>query len=329
VTRTWQGTARFEASATVDAPADRAWALLRSPEAWSLGGAARCVFEIPASEPDAGPDHRVWFCLSADAQGKVAGLPMEVTSTPPYQLDARMGGEHRTWRLSVEPTRRGTKLRIRGTARTRREQVVETEAQLRGGLGRWLDQMGAVLEGSRPWPGAGVPGPVRALALAVPQPQGALEVAVEVELDVPAALAGRLLRAPEVVAANQAAVQQLGVGVAWIGGPPGENPGETGALTCMVVRTTDGSLVGAASVCTESSATGYLVRQLRWPYDQVGRQVMASGTGSRLELRQRCLPRPEDLSPEEIQARVRRALTAMAGRLKVAIEELAAREGAL
>jgi hypothetical protein len=71
------------------------------------------------------------------------------------------------------------------------------------------------------------------------------------------------------------------------------------------------------------------MRQLQWPYDQVGRQVIASGTGTRLELRQRCLPRQQDLSPEEIQAGVRRALTAMAARLKVAIEAAAAREGVL
>jgi hypothetical protein len=324
----WQGTARFEAAAAVGAPADRAWALLSSPAAWSLAGGTRCVFEIPASRPDAGPDHRLWFCLSADAQGGVAGVPMEVTSTQPYQLDARMGGDQRTWRMSVEPARRGTKLRIRGTAQTRREQVVEAEAQLRGGLGSWLAQMGAVLDGSRPWPGAGVPGSLRELALAVPQPQGALEVAVAAEVTVPAVLAARLLRAPEVVAATEAAVRQLG-GVEWIGRPPGEAPGESGALSCMVVRASDGSLVGAASVCTESSATGYVMRQLQWPYDQVGRQVIASGTGTRLELRQRCLPRQQDLSPEEIQAGVRRALTAMAARLKVAIEAAAAREGVL
>jgi hypothetical protein len=320
LTRTWQGTARFESSASVIAPADRAWALLSSPEVWSLAGSY--VFSTPVLVAD----QRLWFCVGTGAEGPVFGLPMEVTASG-RQLDVRTS--ERTWRLSAESGRRGTRLRISGTARTRREQVVETEAQLRGALARWLEQMRAVLDGSRPWPDRGVPGPLRAAALAVPQPQGALEIAVTAELTVPAAQAARLLRDPEVVAAVRAAGLARYARALWLGMPPGDTPGEAGALSCTITRTTRGALAGTIAVCVGSSADGYVLRKLRWPYDQITRTVTPAGTASRLELRQRILPRKPELLPEEHQAQVRAALAASAEQLKAAIEEAAARTGAL
>jgi hypothetical protein len=316
LTRTWQGTARFESSASVSAPTDRAWALLSSPEVWSLAGSY--VFSTPVLVAD----QRLWFCVGIGAEGQVFGLPMEVTPSG-RQLDVRTS--QRTWRLSAESGRRGTRLRIAGTARTRREQVVETEAQLRGGLARWLEQMRAVLDGSRPWPDPGVPGPLRAAALAVPQPQGALEVAVTAELAVPAEQAARLLRAPEVITAIQAARQVQSAGMLWFGMPPGDTPGEAGALTCMLTSTPEGALAGSVAVCIGSSADGYVTRQLQWPYNQTARTIMAAGDGSRLELRQRILPRQPELQPEEHRARLRAGLEKLAERLKTAIEDAAVR----
>jgi hypothetical protein len=320
--RTWHGVARFESSAVVSAPPDRAWSLLSSPEVWSLAGEHMCVFETPAPPPDAGD--RLWFCVGVDGGGQVFGLPMAVTASA-LCLDVRAGGGERTWRLSADPARRGTRLRIGGTARTRREQVVETEAQLRGGLAGWLGQMRAVLAGSRPWPDAGVPGPLRAAALAVPQPQGALEVAVTAELAVPAAQAARLLRAPEVITAIQAARQVQSAGMLWFGMPPGDTPGEAGALSCMLASTPAGALAASVAVCIDSSADGYVTRQLQWPYDQTARTIMAAGDGSRLELRQRILPRQPELQPEEHRARRRAGLEKLAERLKTAIEDAAVR----
>jgi hypothetical protein len=327
--RTWQGTARFESSAVVSAPADRAWSLLSSPEAWSLDGSLTCVFEIPARLPSARPDQRLWFCLSGD-EGGVTGVPMEVAApASSRQLEVRAGSGQRTWLLSAEPARRGTKLRIRGTAQTRREQVVEGEAQLRAGLAHWLEQVRAVLDGRRPWPGPGVPGPLRSAALAVPQPQGAMEAAVAVDVAVPAAATARLLRAPVVVAAIHAAGLARSPHTLWIGAPPGDKSGEVGALGCILARTAEGALAGTVSVCIGSSAAGYVVRQLRWPYDEIARTVTATRTGSRLELRERFLPREPEVPPEEIQARARGMLTSLAASVRTAIEEAAAREAGL
>jgi hypothetical protein len=314
LTRTWQGTARYESSVSVTAPPDRAWALLSSPEVWSLAGSY--VFSTPVLLAD----QRLWFCVGIGAEGQVFGLPMEVTASG-RQLDVRTS--QRTWRLSAESGRRGARLRITGTARTRREQVVETEAQLRGGLARWLGQMRAVLDGSRPWPDPGVPGPLRAAALAVPQPQGALEVAVTAELAVPVAQAARLLRAPEVIAAVRAAREAQSAGALWFGMPPGDSPGEVGTLTCMLASAPEGALAGRVAVCIDSSPDGYVTRQLQWPYNQTARAVSAAGAASRLEVRQRILPRRPELLPEEQRARVRAGLEILAAGLKAAIEDAA------
>jgi len=305
----------------VSAPADRAWSLLSSPEAWSLSSGLECVFENPVQ--------RIRFGIGIRADRGVFGMPMEVTGGDgDRHLEVR-AGEQRAWRLSAEAARRGTRLRIAGSIRVRREQVVETEAVLRESLGRWLWQIRAVLDGSRPWPVVGVPEDLRAAALDVPQPQGALEAAVTADLDVPVPQAGRLLRAPEVVAAGQVTGQELaqGAGVLWSGSPPGERPGEVGALSCVVWRA--GGLVGLVSVCTASSATGYVLRQVQWPYDQISREVTAAGPGSRLELRLRTLPRDPDLAPGATEERAREALTALAGRLRIAIQEAARREAGL
>jgi len=319
--RSWQGTARFESSAVVSAPADRAWALLGSPEAWSLSAGHACVFEIPVQ--------RIRLYIGIRADGRVFGMPMEITGGDGDRHLEVQAGEQRAWRLSAEVTRRGTKLRIAGSIRVRREQVVETEATLRESLVRWLGQIRAVLDGSRPWPSVGVPEELRAAALDVPQPQGALEAAVTVDLDVPVPLAGRLLRAPEVVAAGRAAAWELaqGAGVLWSGSPPGERPGEVGALSCVVRRA--GGLAGLVSVCTASSPTGYVLRQVQWPYDQISREVTAAGAGSRLELKQRFLPRQAEVPPEDYQTRAREALADLAGSVKTAIEAAARREAGL
>jgi hypothetical protein len=327
--RTWQGTARFESSAVVSAPAEQAWALLSSPEAWSLSGGLTCVFDVPARLADAAPGERLRFSAGASADGQVFGTPMRVTDAAGrLQLDVRLGESH-TWELSAEPVRRGTRLRIRGTARTRREQVVEAEAQLRAGLASWLERMRAVLDGSQPWPARGVPDPLRALALAVPQPQGAMQAVVLVDVGVPAEAATRLLCAPEVVTTIQADGLARSSRTVWIGMPPGDIAGELGALGCSVARAPEGMLTGTMAVCVDSYATGYAVRQLHWPYDEISRSVSPHGAGSQLELKQRFLPRQAELPPAEHQARAREMLTYQARALKTAIEDAARRSGAL
>jgi hypothetical protein len=324
--RTWQGTARFESSAVVSASAEQAWTLLSSPEVWSLSGGLTCVFDVPARLADAPPGERLRFRVGGSADGQVSGRLMRVTDAPGrLQLDVRLGDAH-SWELSADPVRRGTRLRIRGTAQTRREQVVEAEAQLRAGLASWLERVRAVLEGSQPWPVRGVPDPLRALALAVPQPQGAMEAAVVVELAVPPAQVARLLRAPEVVTAIRADGVAWSSRTVWIGTPPGDIPGELGALGCFVARTPEGTLTGTVAVCVDSHATGYAVRQLHWPYDEIARSVTPHGVGSQLELKQRFLPRPPELPPEQHQARAREMLTYMARSTKAAIEEAARRD---
>jgi hypothetical protein len=327
--RTWQGTARFESSAVVSASAEQAWALLSSPEAWSLAGGLTCVFDVPARLAAAPPGERLRFRVAASADGQVFGSPMRVTDAPGrLQLDVQLGESH-SWEFSADQVRRGTRLRIRGTAQTRREQVVEAEAQLRAGLASWLERVRAVLDGSQPWPARGVPDPLRAVALAVPQPQGAMQAAVAVEVGVPAEAAARLLRSPEVVTAVRADGLAWSSHTVWIGTPPGDMPGELGSLGCFVARTPEGATTGTVAVCIDSYAMGYAVRQLRWPYDEISRSVTPHGAGSRLELMQRFLPRQPELRAEQHLTRAREMLTYMARSLKAAIEQAARGERTL
>jgi len=230
---------------------------------------------------------------------------------------------NRNWRLSGAPTRGGTRLRIAGSVKIRRDLLVEAEAQERERAAHWLKQVQAVLDGAVPWPAPSVPSPLRSRALAVSQPQGALEASSSVHMAVPLADAGRLMRAPEVIAAAQAAAGQS-ASVLWTGRPPGDSPGEVGSLSCTAVRSPAGELAGIVSVCVDASPTHYVMRQLHWPFDQASREVIAAGDESQLVLRQRVLPRTAEMTPEDVQARLTASLTEAAEQLKIAIQDAAA-----
>jgi hypothetical protein len=320
----WQATVRVDQSINVSATPEVAWSLLSSPQAWSARPGGCLTFDLadPLAPAGSWKGHgRVRFCLAAGDTRPYAAI-LEVTAeTPGQRLCLQTAGGLATWELSVEPGRRGTRLRIAATWTVGRPARIDAEAELHRELKAWLAALRDIADGHRPPPGDGMPEALRRACLASPPPGPAVEASASIEIGVPLDTFRGLLGSTDLGRALQPP------GVLWFGQVPG-TPGasEVGGMRFNVRRRPDGLLAGRVSLLAAASPGGRVVRLVTPPFDEMTFRYEPAESGTRLELTQR--------HPDQAAARANAShdqlaalVMAAARQYKDAIERLAGAGG--
>jgi uncharacterized protein YndB with AHSA1/START domain len=233
-----------ERSQVVDAPPERVWSLLGSPEAWSLRP-AKFAFDVTAPTGSrfrimlglgqVGPVC-VLYEISEEVPGQAISLHTPATLPP--------GREHLS--LSAAPQGHGTRATIRASSLVARGNSKSTiKAYWQVQLETWLGNMSAVIEGRNPWPDAGIdPGLQSACS-----PRAPLASPAEVS-------ASTLVRAPidqvwQAVYAPESALLKEPGRVVCAGHVPGTPTRQVGEMQYFVRREDDGRLWASACVVTE------------------------------------------------------------------------------
>jgi hypothetical protein len=147
----WQTTMRIERSETVDGEPGHLWALLSSPEAWSLWPGAPFVFAVPGA-----PGLRFFIGPTSRGTGNVLFETSDQVPGPMIRLRTLPAGRQE-FTLSVAPGRRGAaKASVQVKEIVPREQLIGFEAKRRKDIKSWLGAVRAVIEGRTPWPGADI-----------------------------------------------------------------------------------------------------------------------------------------------------------------------------
>jgi hypothetical protein len=314
----WQATVRVDQSVNVSATPEVAWSLLSSPRAWSARPGGCLTFDLADPLAPTGPGEgqgRVRFFLAAGDTRPYAAI-LEVTAeTPGRQLCLQIAGGWATWALSVEPGRRGTRLRIAATWTVGRPARIDAEAELHRELKAWLATLRDIADGHRPPLGDGMPEGLRQACLASPPPGPAAEASATVEVGVPTYAIRTLLGTAELVRALQPA------SFVYFGQVPGTPAaGEVGGMRFYVQRRPDGLLAGRVSLLAALSPGGRVVRSVTAPFDEMTFRYQPAGTGTTLELTQRVPGRAPAGADHDQHAAV---VMAAAQRYKEAIERLA------
>jgi uncharacterized protein YndB with AHSA1/START domain len=231
-------------SQVIDAPPDRVWSLLSSPEAWSLLPA---MFAFDVTAP---PGSRLRIILGLDKAGPTC-VPYEIAEEAPGQAislhtSATLPPGRQRLLLSAAPQGHGTRATITAsTVGARGDSKGDIKAYWQVRLEMWLANLSAVIEGRSPWPDAGM-GPGLRAALS---PRAPLSSPAE-------AFASALIRAPigqvwqAVYAPESTLLMDPGHGVC-AGRVPGTPAGQVGEMQYFVRRDDDGRLGARALVVTE------------------------------------------------------------------------------
>lgn len=320
----WQATVRVDQSTSVSAAADVAWSLLSSPQAWSARPGGCLTFDLTDPLGPTGPAEgpgRVRFYLATGDTRPYAQI-LEVTAqTPGHQLCLQASGGWATWALSVEPGRRGTRLRIAATWTVGRPARIHAEAELHRELKGWLAALRDIADGRRPGPGDGMPGELRQACLASPPPGPATEASASVDIGVPLETVRSVLGTAELVRVLQPA------SFVYFGQVPGTpSAGEVGGMRFYVQRRRDGLLAARVSLLAALSPGGRVVRSVTAPFDEMTFRYEPAAPGTRLELTQR-LPGRAAAGANTFHDEHAAAVMAAAQRYKAAIERLAGADG--
>ncbi len=281
----WEATVRADQSVTVTAAADAAWSLVSSPQAWSVRPGGCMTFDLADPLGPVGPGEepgRLRFYLAAGDTGAYPAVLAVTGETPGQQLCLQTSGGRATWALSVEPGRRGTRMRIAATWTVGRPARIDAEAELRREVKDWLAALRDIADGRRPVPGDGMPEALRQACLTSPPPGPAAEASASVEVGVPLGTVRGLLGRPELGRALQPA------SVLYYGQVPGTPAAdEVGGMRFHVQRRPDGLLASQVSLLAAASPGGRVTRLVSAPFDEMTFRYEPSGPGTRLELTHR------------------------------------------
>jgi len=323
----WETTVRVGVSSVVNAPPERAWSLLRSPEAWSARRVSCLMFEIPAADAGAGADaaalapdgaaDRLRFYLGAVGGRAAARVYLVADEVPGQTICLRSPDGRVTWQLSAEPARRGTKLRIAAAFVVPRVSKLDVASDQRRELKAWLQNLSASAEGRAPWPGDGAADRVREACAAGVASTEAVECSASADVNAPLDSVSRaLLGTPELLRVVNAEK------FLYSGYVPGTPAGQVGGLRYHVYRRADGGLLTNCSLVAASSPGGVIVRYVTPPFAELTYSCEPAGAGTTLRLTFRCPGRSakgQDAHRELHTAEI----AALAGRWKAAIESLA------
>lgn len=296
----------------IDASADKVWSLLSSPEAWSLNPAS---FALDLFPPGAGRlrlaitlRRGLPACLLYEVGDDVAGQVMSLSMLPSGQEKLR---------LSAEPSGHGTRATVTVTSLPGRYAVTaEIEAYWQVRLEHWLANLDAVLQSSRPWPGAALdPGLNAACHRREPLISPA-EVSASTLIDAPVGEVWDVIHAP---GSHVLADPRHFVCAGHIPGTPVGQPGE---MQYFVTRDDQGSLRSTAIVVTElndqhSAMTAVIAP---WRIDTL-HEVMSTPRGTQVTLTCRWPARRRGQAAERRQ--VGDSLQANLSRYKMLIENAA------
>jgi hypothetical protein len=310
--RRWQATVRVERKRMTAAPAERAWALLSSPEAWSARPRPCMAFDLADSASLARESEGMWFYL-ADADGAVVAAVLQASAVAPGEL-LRVGPPSgpAAWELGVESGRRGTVLRVSAVRTVPRQAKIDAEAYIRDDLDVWLAALAAIAEERRPWPGEGMPPALHQACLASQFTGSMVEASASVDVAAAADRVGQALASVEVLRAVHTE-QVLSCG--YISGTP---EGEVGGVRYFVHRRGE-NLLAVASLVAAVSPTAVITRQITTPHGETTLSWAAAADGTGLQLTQRFPGSAAAMSDEQRQG-FDAAVVRNAARYKAAVE---------
>jgi hypothetical protein len=241
-------------SEVVPAPFDRVWSLLSSPGAWSARPGWFSL-DTPVTS-DAGRPLR--FCLRARAAG-VNVMALEVDRQDgDYLIRLRALDGQVSLGLSVEPARRGSRIRLSVTAIIERSLKAQFQSQQRDLLRSWGRNLGAICAGQRPWPDGSLPEDVRQACLMERPARDGVEARAQARIKRPADAFWRTCTTPQVVNAVFPGLLHFGL-------LPGSPASGAGRMIYRLSRRDDRIRV-TGSVTTEQQEDVMAVRQLGSPY---------------------------------------------------------------
>ncbi len=274
----WETPIRVRRSQIVDAAPERAWSLLGSSAAWSLGMGADFAFDVPASLPDTG---RLFVSIGAAAGGLGTAL-FEVRNEDPGKM---ICVQHRdpqpigtgAYTLSVTPSRRGVKVEAEIRTVYPREQKIEGELYWRRALDAWLGALRAVIEGTAPWPPDDMSAETRRAFTELAVVADPVVAFADTHIAAPVDLVWRVLREPE------AGRDERAFGVS--GHVPGTPEGAVGEMLYTVRTQPDGQLRVGVNVVRELEHERYLrLQSVGASHDEVSFVLAPDTDGTRLQL---------------------------------------------
>jgi len=314
----WESTAKAERAAVVSAAPERAWSVLRSPEAWVARRKPCLTFSLPGSQTDglrfylaAGDD-----LVAAGPDDVHAGVLETSDEVPGQMISLRLAARRETWQLSVEPGRRGTRIRICATRVVPRVWQPDWEAVMLADLKVWLARLQAIAEGRAAMPGPDMSDELRQACTADRvMPPDAITSTAAVVIEMPPARVWREFRNPAVL---RAFVDLLGYGDL-----PGTTPHQPGAMNYLAWRNADGMARGVANLTTHRSENEMMTgRNLGQIFAETTFRLEAAAGGTRLELTLRCPGRTGKEGPQGHLDRHTAAIRATADKYKAAMESL-------
>jgi hypothetical protein len=287
----WETTMRIEQSAVVHGEPDRLWALLSSPEVWSLRPDAPFMFavpEAPALRLYIGPSGRrtgpVLFEISDEVPGAMVSLRTLPTGRQEYTFSVAVG-------------RRGTaKASVRVKEIVPRQRLIDLEATRRDYINNWLSAVRAVIEGRAQWPATDMAGGLRQACMARPPVVNPLDASASALISADPVTVWDAVQSPETA-------RLLGpTPPIYSGYVPGTPQGEAGEMQYFVNRRPNGQFTGSVVVVSETSRQRSALTHLlgRFQFEQQYLLTPESESGpTRLELTSR---RPAPKLPDAAEA---------------------------
>lgn len=265
---------RLERSLSIDAPRERVWSLLSSPQAWSLRP-DRFAFDVQVPPAD-----RCRVVIGLTGTEPVIAIYEVVEEIPGEVISLRRQGwptrDSPVLTLSAVPDGEGTMASIAAGFHSPRGGLAEE--RWRRLLPAWLGQVRDVAEGRAPRPGSGLPESVRA-ACVPPRPlKKPRTVTVSTEIAAPVSRVWDVVSAPEPALVTGPPSVCAGV-------VPGTPARQAGEMHYFISGRRDGRLGASITVVTaldpERSA---LVTSITAPRFETLHLLTSQGQATRLEL---------------------------------------------